>query len=178
MIHALSLLETSCLLNDGWVSRPCAVPPVPRYASSSFKGRPKKKEPLFLFILCLSQLQFLQFQVSYSVPSISWVRYSVLIYLESDTACSQVFRVRHSVLAVTFKLFCSVRSRSHSASLTALTALTAYVRLRHSVRWRLYSNCSIPFLLCDHAACVFVFVLSGTHVRSGAQSLLYPNPDE
>ena len=115
-----------------------------------------------------------------------WVRYSVLKYLvsdtacsnilESDTACSQVFRVRYSVLAVTFKLFCSVRSRSHSASLTALTALTAYVRLRHSVRWRLYSNCSIPFLLCDHAACVFV--LSGTHVRSGAQSLLYPNPDE
>ena len=103
------------------------------------------------------------------------VRYSVLKYLESDTACSQVFRVRHSVLAVTFKLFCSVRSRSHSASLTALTALTAYVRLRHSVRWRLYSNCSIPFLLCDHAACVFV--LSGTHVWSGAQSLLYPNPD-
>ena len=126
---------------------------------------------------------FLQFQVSYSVPSISLsqiqrahifrVRYSVLKYLESDTACSQVFRVRHSVLAVTFKLLCSVRSRSHSASLTALTALTAYVRLRHSVRWRLYSNCSIP---CDHAA--RVFVLSGTHVRSGAQSLLYPNPDE
>ena len=61
---------------------------------------------------------FLQFQVSYSVPSISLsqiqrahifrVRYSVLKYLESDTACSQVFRVRPSVLAVTFKLFCSV----------------------------------------------------------------------
>ena len=59
--------------------------------------------------------RFYNFKSVTTAPSISLsqiqrahifrVRYSVLKYLESDTACSQVFRVRHSVfessLAVT-----------------------------------------------------------------------------